>query len=255
VSTEDKEIFGALEHPEENEIITTDEWQVVGWCFSTLGGVDSIQILIDDKNVGETRNGIERKDVFEKFSSYESAINSGFRTKIKLDGLSGGTHFLKIMAKSNNTEKLIGNVIKFELDTSLKIHPKDEMMNYIIELGFPAKDYFIQGRENAFGFAEAINQCKPTLLKGKKVLDYGCGHGRICRYLPKLLSPSKFVVADVWDDAVNFCAKEFNATPFLITDQKTLSAYQIRCDFILFCLYTSSIIKLPIRFVGNCQKS
>jgi len=108
VSTVDKELFGALGHPQENEIITTDELEVVGWCFSTLGEIVTIQILIDDKKVGETKNGIERKDVFEKFSDYKSAINSGFRTQIKLDGQSAGTHVLKVLAKSNNTEKLIG---------------------------------------------------------------------------------------------------------------------------------------------------
>jgi len=233
VNTVNKEIFSVLERPQENEIITTDELPVEGWCFSTLGGVDSIQILIDDKNVDETKNGIERIDVFKKFSSYESAINSGFCTKIKLDGLSGGTHFLKIIAKSNNTEKLIGNVVKFELDTSLKIHPNDEMMNYIFEVGFTEKEYFNEGRKNAYSFAEAVNRYKPTLLKGKFVLEYGCGHGRICRYLPKLFSPSKLFVADVWDDAVNFCANEFNANPLLITDEKTLSGYNTQFDIIL----------------------
>jgi len=103
-----KEIFGDFGHPQENARIETNEFQVVGWCFAALGGTVSIQILIDDKIVGETKNGIERKDVYRKFSAYKSAINSGFLTKIKLHGFSDGTHLLKVLAKSNNTEKLIG---------------------------------------------------------------------------------------------------------------------------------------------------
>jgi len=43
------------------------------------------------------------------------AINSGFNTKIKLDSMNDGIHQLKIIAKSNNIEKLIGNVVKFQL--------------------------------------------------------------------------------------------------------------------------------------------
>ena len=121
-----------------------------------------------------------------------------------------------------------------EIDDSvnLKVHPDDEMMNYIIDIGFDTDDYFNSGKKNALTFKDGISRHKPSLLSGKKILDYGCGHGRICRYIPKLFSPSKFVVADVWDGAVNFCAEEFKATPFLITDEKSLSTYNEKFDVI-----------------------
>jgi len=123
--------------------------------------------------------------------------------------------------------------MEIEESVSLKVNPNDEMMNYILELGFSEEGYFGQGKQNALAFRDAIKQFKPSLLSGKHVLDYGCGHGRVCRYFPKLLSPSKFVVADVWNDAVTFCAEEFKATPFLITDEKILSMYETKFDVIL----------------------
>lgn len=120
-----------------------------------------------------------------------------------------------------------------EESVNLKIHPNDEMMNYVLEIGYSEDGYFNQGKLNALAFRDAIKQFKPSLLSGKHVLDYGCGHGRVCRYFPNLLSPSKFVVADVWDDAVNFCAEEFNAASLLMTDEKTLSTYNTKFDVIL----------------------
>ena len=87
-------------------------------------------------------------------------------------------------------------------------------------------------KKNALTFKDGISRHKPSLLLGKKILDYGCGHGRICRYIPKLFFPSKLVVSDVWDGAVNFCAEEFKATPFLITDEKSLSTYNEKFDVI-----------------------
>ena len=146
-----------------------------------------------------------------------------------------------------------------EEEVSYKVNPNDEIMNYIVGRGFSAKEYFNQGRKNAFTFTEAIHRCKPALLKGKQVLDYGCGHGRICRYLPKLLSPSKFFVVDVWDDAVNFCAEEFNATPFLITDEKTLSDYNTQFDVILsysvFSHLPPSSFKFYMSEIAKCLKN
>ena len=123
--------------------------------------------------------------------------------------------------------------MEVEESVSLKIHPNDEMMNYISERGYTSKEYFNQGRNNAQTFAETVNRFNPTFLRGKSVLEYGCGHGRICRYLPKLLYPSKLFVADVWNDAVNFCANEFNAIPLFITDEKTLSTHNTKFDVIL----------------------
>ncbi len=145
-----------------------------------------------------------------------------------------------------------------EIDDSvnLKVHPDDEMMNYIIELGFATDDYFITGKKNALTFKDSISRHKPSLLSGKKILDYGCGHGRICRYIPKLFSPSKFVVTDVWDEAVNFCAEEFKATPFLITDEKSLSTYNEKSDVIfaysVFTHLPPSSFKFYISDISKC---
>ena len=146
--------------------------------------------------------------------------------------------------------------MKFEESVSSKVHPNDEMMNYIIKMSWSEKDYFDEGKKNALAFQDAINQFRPSFLSGKHVLDYGCGHGRICRNFPKLLSPSKFAVADVWDDAVNFCADEFKATPFLITDEKTLSTYNTKFDVVLaYSVFTHlppSSFKFNLSEVSKC---
>jgi len=62
----ENKIFGDFGHPQENAKVETNELDVLGWCFSILGDTVSIQILIDDKKIAKTENGIERKDGFEK---------------------------------------------------------------------------------------------------------------------------------------------------------------------------------------------
>lgn len=48
-----------------------------------------------------------------------------------------------------------------------------------------------------------------------------------------MLSPEKLVAADVWDSAVNFCAKEFNTTPFLISEKNPISKLGLKYDLII----------------------
>jgi len=83
---------------------------------------------------------------------------------------------------------------------SEKIHPDDEMMSFAKKIHGEKNSYFKNGRVDSEFFVDAIKRHKPLLLKSKKVLDFGCGHGRITRYLPGLLNPSKLVVSDVWEN-------------------------------------------------------
>jgi len=114
-----------------------------------------------------------------------------------------------------------------------KIHPNDEMMQFVKTTEKSKEDYFRGGRIDAEFFVDTIKRNRPLLLKNKKILDFGCGHGRITRHLPILLNPSQLVVSDVWDSAVNFCAKEFNAEPFVISDETPISDLKIKFDVIL----------------------
>jgi len=113
-----------------------------------------------------------------------------------------------------------------------KIHQNDEMMSFIVNKGKSKEVYFKNGRVDAEFIVDAIKRNKPLLLKNKRILEFGCGHGRITRLIPILLNPSRLVVSDVWDSAVNFCANEFNAVPFLISDKNPISKLKMKFDVI-----------------------
>jgi len=113
------------------------------------------------------------------------------------------------------------------------LHPEDEMMTFLSSSGKSEKDYFESGQLHFKSFFELIKKHRPSFLNNKSILDYGCGHGRITRYITKMLSPEKLVAADVWESAVNFCAEQFNATPFLISGNNTISKLGLKYDIIL----------------------
>jgi SAM-dependent methyltransferase len=65
--------------------------------------------------------------------------------------------------------------------------------------------------------ARAVNSGITVLeLEPKSVLDYGCGHGRVTRWLRHYWPNAEFGVADITPDQIAFCASEFRAEPFLI---------------------------------------
>jgi SAM-dependent methyltransferase len=52
-------------------------------------------------------------------------------------------------------------------------------------------------------------------------LDFGCGYGRVIRFLIQTVNPTQVYVADVNEEAVDFCAEEFGVNPIYSTDALT----------------------------------
>jgi SAM-dependent methyltransferase len=58
----------------------------------------------------------------------------------------------------------------------------------------------------------------------KSILDFGCGHGRVLRWLRAAYRNADIVASDIQDDGVAFCTDAFAATPWLSTiDIETLN--------------------------------
>ena len=138
-----------------------------------------------------------------------------------------------------------------ESSVSTKISPDDEMMNFMKTKGKLTDDYLKAGKIDASVFVQTIKKWRPSFMFGKKVLDYGCGHGRITRYLPKFIAPSKLVVADVWQSAINFCAQEFNGIPFLVSKDHPISELRLKFDIIISMSVFSHLPPVSFEFFLN----
>ena len=71
-----------------------------------------------------------------------------------------------------------------------------------------------------FGAVQAVHlieQCRsPDAPLVRRLLDLGCGHGRVLRVLRARYPDAEAVACDIDPDAVAFCAAEFGATPVVI---------------------------------------
>ena len=64
---------------------------------------------------------------------------------------------------------------------------------------------------------QLINQCLTAVgtQDVRRVLDFGCGHGRVMRVLKAALPDADLVACDIDEDALSFCAETFGAQPVL----------------------------------------
>lgn len=91
----------ALENPVNNHNLTGDLF-VKGWAIDK-NGIDSVEVFIDGKSLGNATYGVERKDVQSKYPAYPNSLYSGFTKEIK--GISNGSHSLKVVITSKAGEK------------------------------------------------------------------------------------------------------------------------------------------------------
>ena len=99
------------------------------------------------------------------------------------------------------------------------IHPADEMLEFAIaeaagDLEAGLAGYFVSGLE----IAETIERIAAARFGGLarvgRMLDFGCGYGRITRYLMRWLPPDRLWVCDLVGDAVDFQQRRFGVRGF-----------------------------------------
>lgn len=65
-----------------------------------------------------------------------------------------------------------------------------------------------------------------------RILDFGCGYGRVARHFRAVFPASKLTVADRIPEAVDFCASRFNAAPIYCDDDPTQLSIRDSFDLI-----------------------
>ena len=70
---------------------------------------------------------------------------------------------------------------------------------------------------------QLIRQCLTAVgtQEVRRVLDFGCGHGRVMRVLRAAFPDGELVACDIDKDAVSFCAENFGARPALASKEAT----------------------------------
>ncbi|MGH6811777.1 MAG: class I SAM-dependent methyltransferase [Methylocella sp.] len=101
-----------------------------------------------------------------------------------------------------------------------------------VDLNISERDGMLQGnREHYFRVGRGALAAVQTVAsmwgnnEFESILDFGCGHGRVLRWLRAAYPNAELVASDILDDGVAFCAEAFVATPWLATiDIETLNA-------------------------------
>ncbi len=90
------------------------------------------------------------------------------------------------------------------------VHVRDTMYDPSEEKGI---EYYLRaGRSAVAVLRQTLEAAQRSPGSIDRVIDYGCGYGRVLRHLPSFLPSADFVACDLDAEAVAFCRRAFAAT-------------------------------------------
>lgn len=95
-----------------------------------------------------------------------------------------------------------------------------------------AQQYFRVGRSALDAIKFAMQMSNKEASDITNILDFACGHGRVMRHLRAAFPDSNITACDYTEDGIKFCAKEFEATPVLSSQDASNIHFEDEFDLI-----------------------
>jgi ubiquinone/menaquinone biosynthesis C-methylase UbiE len=115
------------------------------------------------------------------------------------------------------------------------VFPPDYLMYESFQINY--KNYFTEGKNAARWIADHLK--KHVALEGKRILDWGCGPGRVVRHMPEVVNNGcKFYATDYNAKTIEWCTKNIKGVKF---NANTLEASLPYPDNFFDCIYGLSV--------------
>jgi SAM-dependent methyltransferase len=133
-------------------------------------------------------------------------------------------------------------------DVDLAIHPKDEMLHYLVEVfdgdWNRAIVGYIESGVQVAEMAGAFLDWRFGERQHVSFLDFASGYGRVTRHLLQILRPEQVVVSDIMEEAVEFQTLRFGVEGWVSCRE----ARKFRSDRLFSCVQAVSLFShLPER--------
>jgi SAM-dependent methyltransferase len=190
------------------------------------GRVDLCEVIVQPERFGELGKAAEAATL-ERLVSLEPGLEGGEidASSWRRVGLDPG---ITLGALDAGDREWLADVLRF-----WRTRPRD-----VIETTSPddwihargAATYYTTGRTTIRRVRLAMLQTRKADLR--RILDFGCGYGRILRQFKAAFPEAGLVACDILPEAVDFCAETFGAEPVYAEDDPGQTKLEGKFDLI-----------------------
>ena len=191
-----------------------DTASVAGWLLKPDQPIDRIAVYLDDHLLGE-QAVVHRQDLAQLFSHVPHAGFSGFA--IAGDFRAAGKAFVSVsvVGAPPSGERFLLQRYHLTSPEPPDRLPPEHLRRRVAGTDDP-KLFTDSGADNALQFIGALRKHLKTCA-APRVLDWGCGAGRMARYLLRFWPEATLTGCDIDAEAVEWCRRELRPGTFRAT--------------------------------------
>lgn len=203
---------------------------VHGWMFQPGYSFDYIEAYLDGRPVGQVEPAI-RPDVVKAYTWLKDARPSGFSLEMPTEGATP-TRLDLVGYVDKMPIAWLSCLLPCEADMQLPLPPTHLAQRVS---GFHGPAFRAQGLRM---FTDLVDQMTRLGIPAtRRIMDWGCGCGRVTHYLLTRLTEAKILGCDIDEQAIAWCRKNFGAdfirvetappTPFSASDVDVIIACSV----------------------------
>jgi SAM-dependent methyltransferase len=193
-------------------------FEVRGWALPPAGRQADLTFTIDDRPFAEIEYPLPRADLARIFWFHPGAGEAAFRCRTPLETIGFATGYATLRCVRRDT----GQALRAEYDYYYPARgnepPLPDEARRIRVAGNPSGDVFrLEGFTTLRKIEHVLNGLGTGLHAARRILDWGCGCGRMTRYLPRFTS-AQVTGVDIDADNLAWCRQhlpfgEFRRVP------------------------------------------
>jgi SAM-dependent methyltransferase len=193
-------------------------FEVRGWALPPAGRQADLTFTIDDRPFAEIEYPLPRADLARIFWFHPGAGEAAFRCRTPLETIGFATGYATLRCVRRDT----GQALRAEYDYYYPARgnepPLPDEARRIRVAGNPSGDVFrLEGFTTLRKIEHVLNGLGTGLHVARRILDWGCGCGRMTRYIPRFTS-AQVTGVDIDADNLAWCRQhlpfgEFRRVP------------------------------------------
>lgn len=195
--------------------------EVEGWLFATGHQIDEYRLALDGRRVAQSPPR-QREDVWKAFHYWPEAERPGFKLRAESPGLGDWSHLEVLGLTEGRTVARIR--LPYRADFRDGIQDPPTPLRYRVVQDENLLHYWLGGLQTFGEFYGAIRRRRDPATVGR-LLDWGCGCGRITSFFLKYLPGADVHACDIDPEAVAWCRENLALGEFTVIDPKPPTPY------------------------------
>ena len=193
--------------------ITPGRIRIHGWVFHPTEQIDSVSVALDGHTLVDDLKLIERPDVLDAFPQYTTSLRSGYEFEAPFEGPPGTAHDALLVITPISGGKTLRAVHAVFCDSAHELKTRPQPPFHLMQRVGGAKNYEQVGPATLSLILTNLASVGPMAAAGR-VLDWGCGSGRIAAHLAKFIDPNRVYGSDIDREAVDWAASNIPGPHF-----------------------------------------